>query len=156
MRLLAFKARKAARGSSPTKSGAPHLPDSDIPVGADSGVGLYVADVTPSTHLNNTSNVEKRRKKTKSYVAIEDAIDEEVLQIDGNVSIHASERCYECGKYYATYDMLITHIEREHNTTLKPNEFVPCVFCYKKFYTYLSLRDHKISNHKEGLKTLVF
>ena len=72
LHLLAFKARKAAKGgNSPTTSGAPPPPNLDNQVGAELGMG----EATPPTHVIDESNVETKRKKTnKKYVAFEEEL----------------------------------------------------------------------------------
>ena len=68
MHLLAFKARKAAKGgNSPTTSGAPPPPNLDNQVGAELGMG----EATPPTHVIDESNVETKRKKpTKNMLLL--------------------------------------------------------------------------------------
>ena len=77
MHLMAYKAKKA------TNTQPPHQ---DLPVGADIGVGLSVADVPPPPLANNSNVDSRRNRRKKTYVAIEDG-DEGVLQVDGNISL---------------------------------------------------------------------
>ena len=163
LRLLAFKARKAARGSSPTTYWTPHPLDSDTPVGADSGVGSHVADVTSPTHEEVGTPLPpqkqhhwegKKIKKKAKFIQIdgnnteEDSASEGYLwtpEINAPVVLALPPtpyKCYTCGQSYSAFNLLKDHICSNHDSRREFNERVKCKNCGRTFNTYLSMNRH--------------